>query len=114
MKKRMQIVLIVIAVIVSAVFFWRIAYALRKSNDNLPVLTAIIQMRESEVNSILPGYRIIQLREVWGDPDTSEEGTDCWKIGSITLIVNYKNNGIVAVCGLKDESGASVGEGAEG
>ena len=28
----------------------------------------------------------------------------------VTLIVNYKNNGVVAMCGLKDANGASVGE----
>ena len=58
----------------------------------------------------LPGYHIDQLREVWGKPDTSEDGTVCWKIGDTTLIVSYKNNGIVAICGLKDDSGVSIGE----
>ena len=46
-----------------------------------------------------------------GEPDTSENGTACWKIGNDTiLIVSYKNNGIVAICGLKDDSGTSIGE----
>ena len=45
-----------------------------------------------------------------GKPDTSEDGTVCWKIGDTTLIVSYKNNGIVAICGLKDDSGVSIGE----
>ena len=26
------------------------------------------------------------------------------------LVVSYKNNGIVAICGLKDDSGTSIGE----
>ena len=34
-----------------------------------------------------------------------------WKLGNdTTLVVSYKNNGIVAICGLKDDSGASIGE----
>ena len=54
---------------------------------------------------------IDQLREVWGKPDTSENSTACWKLGNdTTLVVSYKNNGIVAICGLKDDSGASIGE----
>ncbi len=67
-------------------------------------------MGEADVNSILPGYNIDQLKEVWGKPNTSEDGTAYWKIGDVTLVVNYKNNGVVAICGLKDDSGASVGE----
>ena len=77
---------------------------------NLPTLTAIAEMSEADVNSLLPGYHIDQLREVWGKPDTSEDDTVCWKIGDTTLIVSYKNNGIVAICGLKDDSGVSIGE----
>ena len=47
----------------------------------------------------------------WGKPDTSENSTACWKLGNgTTLVVSYKNNGIVAICGLKDDSDASIGE----
>lgn len=92
--------MVTIAACVSA---WFYGYFHRKSNDNLPALTAIAEMTEAEVNSILPGYNINQLREVWGEPTTSEGNTDRWEIEEITLIVNYKNNGTVAVCGLKDE-----------
>jgi len=110
MKKKITIVLIAAAVIVLAVFTWRIAYSLRKSNDNLPTLTMISEMSEADVNSLLIGYRIIQLREVWGDPTHSQANKDTWQIGDISLIVNYKNNGKVAICGLKNADGTSVGE----
>ncbi len=103
MKKKLIASLIVVAVIVGAIFVLRIGYSMRKSNDNLPTLTAIAEMSEAEINDILPGYKITQLREVWGKSDISEDSTDSWKIGNITLVVSYKNNGVVAVCGLKDE-----------
>ena len=110
MKKKLMIALIVIAVIVGEIFAWCIAYSMRKSNDNLPPLTTIAEMSEAEVNSLLPGYKIVQLEEVWGEPNFSEDSTASWKIGNITLVVNYKKNGVVVICGLKDENGASVGD----
>ena len=110
MKKKLILLLIVIAVIVGAAFAWRIGYSMRKSNDNLPTLTMVSQMSEADVNSLLIGYRIIQLREVWGDPASSKENEDIWQIGDISLIVNYKNDGKVVICGLKDSSGSSLGE----
>ena len=68
-------------------------------------------MSEADVNSLLPGYHINQLREICGKPDTSENSTACWKRGNdTTLVVGYNNNGIVAIGGLKDDSGASIGE----
>ena len=110
MKKRQMVVWIVLILIVGIFVAWRIGYSTRKSNDNLPALTSIAQMSEAEVNNVLPGYQISQLREVWGEPNESESGADSWQIGNITLVVNYKNNGVVAICGLKDENGLSVGE----
>ncbi|WP_367924604.1 hypothetical protein [uncultured Ruthenibacterium sp.] len=105
-----MMVWIVIVVIAGIFAAWRIGYSVRKSNDNLPALTAIAEMSEAEVNNILPGYQINQLREVWGEPDESKEGEDRWKTGDVTLVVNYKNNGVVAICGLKDENGLSIEE----
>ena len=110
MKRKWIILLLVVVLLVGAVFAWRLAYFMRKSNDNLPSLTTIAEMSESEANSLLAGYKIIQLREVWGKADFSAENEDRWEIGDVTLIVNYKNNGVVVTCGLKDKNGASVGE----
>ena len=110
MKKKLLIALAVVAVLLLAILAWRIGYSLRKSNDNLPTLSMIAEMSEAEVNSLLIGYRIIQLREVWGDADISGANTDIWQIGEISLTVNYKNNGKVAICGLKHADGTSVGE----
>ena len=111
MKKKLSVIAVIILVLAICVSAWFYGYYNHKSNDNLPTLAAIAEMSEADVNSLLPGYHIDQLREVWGKPDTSENGTACWKIGNDTiLVVSYKNNGIVAICGLKDDSGTSIGE----
>ena len=106
MKKKLSVMAVIILVLAICVSAWFYGYYNRKSNDNLPTLTAIAEMSEADVNSLLPGYHIDQLREVWGKPDTSENSTACWKLGNdTTLVVSYKNNGIIAICGLKDDSG---------
>ena len=110
MKKKLSVMTVIILALAICVSAWFYGYYNRKSNDNLPTLTAIAEMSEADVNSLLPGYKIKQQREVWGEPNSSEDGTDSWQIGNVTLIVNYKNNGVVAMCGLKDANGASVGE----
>lgn len=110
LKKKLKIILTIAVLVVLLFLGWRIAYSLNKSSDNLPALTTVSEMSEAEVNSLLIGYRIIQLREVWGDPTFSNDNEDCWQIGDRTLVVNYKNNGKIAVCGLKDKNGISVEE----
>ena len=110
MKKKIMFIIFILIGIIIAVFAWRLAYKMRKSNDNLPSLTTIAEMSEAEVNSLLPGYKIIQLEEVWGEPDFNEANTAGWEIGNMTLTVNYKNNGIVVICGLKNQNGESAGE----
>ena len=60
----MTVIILALAICVSA---WFYGYYNRKSNDNLPTLTAIAEMSEADVNSLLPGYHIDQLREVWGN-----------------------------------------------
>ena len=87
MKKKLSVMTVIILALAICVSAWFYGYYNRKSNDNLPTLTAIAEMSEAD-----------------------EDGTVCWKIGDTTLIVSYKNNGIVAICGLKDDSGVSIGE----
>lgn len=110
MKKKNSVVLVIIVAVALCVSAWFYGYHNRKSNDNLPALKAIAQMSESDINSLLVGYKINQLREVWEAPNYSEDSTDSWQIGDVTLVVSYKNNGVVVVCGLKNESDAAVGE----
>ena len=66
MKKKLMTTLVVIAVILGAIFAWRVAYALRKSTDNLPTLEMLAEMDDA---SFLVGYRSNQLITVWGEPD---------------------------------------------
>lgn len=110
MKKKSLIALAAVLAFAICALVWFYGYYNHKSNDNLPALTAISEMSEAEVNSLLPGYKITQLKEVWGTPDDDRGAAAIWEIGNVTLIVNYKNNGVIAVCGLKDANGASVGE----
>ena len=75
MKKKLSVIAVIILVLAICVSAWFYGYYNHKSNDNLPTLAAIAEMSEADVNSLLPGYHIDQLREVWGKPDTSENGT---------------------------------------
>lgn len=106
MKRKMQIagaVLIILAVLVS---IWIFGYHNRKSNDNLPSLTAAVKMDEGELNGILSGYDIEQLIEVWGQPDNSSDNECMWNIDdNAVMVVNYNNSGKVAAGGLKNRSG---------
>ena len=103
MKKKNSVVLVIIVAVALCVSAWFYGYHNRKSNDNLPTLTAIAEMSESDVNSLLVGYKINQLREVWEEPNYSEDSTDYWQMGDVTLVVSYKNNGVVVVCGIDNE-----------
>lgn len=110
MKQKKRIILIILLAVAVCVPIWFYGYFNHKSNDNLPTLMAISEMSESDINSLLVGYKINQLREVWEAPNYSEDSIDSWQIGDVTLVVSYKNNGVVVVCGLENRSDAAVGE----
>ena len=74
------------------------------SNDNLPNLTSIATIDEAEINELLVGYRKIQLREIWNEPDEANSNEDVWIINERTaLIVSYSNKDKVVVCGFSTE-----------
>ena len=101
MKKKISIALFCLLAVVLAVGAWFYAYYNRKSNDNLPALAAIAEMDEADVNTLLIGYKRIQLIEVWGNPDSTLENEDIWEINEdISLRVNSDNKGKIVVCGL--------------
>ena len=74
------------------------------SNDNLPNLTSIATIDEAEINELLVGYRKIQLREIWNEPDEANSNEDVWIINERTaLIISYSNKDKVVVCGFSTE-----------
>ena len=64
MKKKLSVIAVIILVLAICVSAWFYGYYNHKSNDNLPTLAAIAEMSEADVNNLLPGYHIDQLREV--------------------------------------------------
>ena len=107
MKKKSVIVSILMAIGLCVAILVCIYFS-PKSSANLPDLVSIAQMEEAEVNKVLAGYYRNQLIEVWGEPDVSTVNEDIWQIGDVLLIVNYKNDGKVAICDLKDGSDNSI------
>ncbi|MCM1329194.1 MAG: hypothetical protein NC253_07105 [Ruminococcus sp.] len=104
MKKSAAIIIAAFAIIVFGVSAWFYGYYNNKSNDNLPSLTLIATMDETEVNELLVGYRKNQLREVWEEPDETNSNEDVWRINARTaLIVSYSNKDKVVVCGFSTE-----------
>ena len=57
MERKKIIVVVIILAVVLCVPIWFYGYHNHKSNDNLPTLTAIAEMSEADVNSLLPGYK---------------------------------------------------------
>lgn len=101
MKKRISIALLLMLILVVAVGAWFYGYCNHKSNDNLPALATIAEMDEADVNTLLMGYKRIQLIEVWGDPDSIHPNEDIWIINNqVSLRVNSNNKGEVVICGL--------------
>ena len=101
MKKKLIIALFVILVLRIVVGNWFYGYYNSKSNDNLPALSTITEMDEADVNTLLMGYKRIQLIEVWGEPDSVQPNEDIWIINDqVSLRVNSNNKGEVVICGL--------------
>ena len=104
MKKKLIVALVIIAVVVGAIFAWRIAYKMQKNTDNLPTLSMISEMDNAD---FLVGYRSNQLITVWGEPDTTTPTTIgttlfAWQIDDETaLIVHVDNKEKVAAYELK-------------
>ena len=74
----------------------------KKNVEKLPNLETIVEMDEGDVNSILPGYTIDQLKEAWGASNDSDEQTDVWYLNDMRLVVNHNWLGEVVVCGLEE------------
>ena len=104
MKKKLTVALIIAAVIVCAIFAWRVAYSMQKSTDNIPTLAMVSEMDDT---SFLVGYRSNQLITVWGEPNEitpTTVGTTllAWEIDDdTTLIVHVDSKNKVVSYELK-------------
>lgn len=67
MKKKLSVIAVIILVLAICVSAWFYGYYNHKSNDNLPTLAAIAEMSEADVNNLLTGYHIDQLRRGMGE-----------------------------------------------
>ena len=74
------------------------------SKQSIPTLAEVSQMGYEEVNEVLSGRTINELRGAWGDPIDSDENGDSWQVDSSMIItVKYDvstNSGIVESCEL--------------
>jgi len=99
--KKIKIIVISLLIVALGVSAWLYAYHHRKSNDNLPTLEAVVKMDEADANTLLMGYKRIQLHEVWSEPDESSSNQDIWKVREgASLVVNYNNKDIVVICAI--------------
>lgn len=64
----------------------------------------LLQMDDSDIEECLGGIvSREQLLEDWGEPDESEENTDCWKLDTQWNIrVRYDQRGMVTSCGKEN------------
>lgn len=99
-KKSMLCGLSLLLILALAVTAWLWVYHHRKSNDNLPSLASLSQMKEEEITDLLTGYRKEQLAEVWGAPQGTLFGMygEIWELDpddKSYLIVYFTPKGIV-------------------
>ena len=73
----------------------------KKDSEKIPDLETVFTMDEGDINSVLPGYTIDQLKEAWGAPKDSDVDESVWYLNDMRLIVNCNWLGEVVVCGLE-------------
>ncbi|MBO5128151.1 MAG: hypothetical protein J6D10_11340, partial [Clostridia bacterium] len=56
------------------------------SKHSIPTLTEVSQMGYEEVNEVLSGRTINELRGAWGDPIDSDENGESWQVDSSMII----------------------------
>ena len=103
MKKRLVIPLcLAILLILAAAWLW--GYRHSKSTDNLPALSIAVQMDEGDLNALLSGYQLDQLKTVWGQPAQSSSSgqNNTWRLADGRgVLVSSKADGTVVVCAIR-------------
>ena len=100
MKRKLTKAFIAVAVLFLVYEVWLYAYHDQKSNDNLPGLRSISEMKESDINEIVCGYKRTQLNYMWREPDKTGENEDIWSLGDgRCLRVNYNNRDEAVITG---------------
>lgn len=73
----------------------------KKNIEKISSLETIITMDEGDINSVLPGYTIDQLKEAWGTPSDSDKEKSVWYLNDMKLIAYNNWLGEIVVCGLE-------------
>jgi len=72
--------------------------------NNIPTLEEVSQMNYEEVNKALVGRTYNEVRDVWGEPASSDEIGESWPVDSSMIVViqydKYTDSGIVESCEL--------------
>lgn len=91
MKKIMSIVLVLI--------FLLGLFGCNK--ENIPTIHEVSQMEYKEVNEVLSGKEIQEIREAWGEPAERDGNEDVYQLDeSMLLMITYTDAGIVESCEL--------------
>lgn len=69
--------------------------------EKIPSINEVSQMKYNEVNEVLSGKEIQEIRDAWGEPVDSDGKEDVWQLDKfMLLIVAYNNAGIIESCEL--------------
>lgn len=68
--------------------------------EDSPTLAGVSQMKHEEVNEVLSGKNISDLRNAWGEPIESDENGDSWQADSSMIITVKYNGDVVESCEL--------------
>ena len=71
------------------------------SKENIPTIREVSQMKYKEVNEVLSGKEIQEIREAWGEPAEHDQNEDVYQLDeSMLLMITYTDAGVVESCEL--------------
>ena len=67
----------------------------------IPSISDVSQMKYNEINEVLSGKDIQEIREAWGEPVESDGKKDIWQLDKFMLLeVSYNDTGVIESCEL--------------